>query len=179
MKPQVFVKVDLALRVKTMGKLLALDQASKTSGYAIFDNDNLISYGLIKTKSSDIGERLVQFRQRVEQIIQDNNITEVIFEEIQLQENVGNNVATFKTLSEVMGVLVELLTELKIPYSSVLSGTWRKKLSIDGYERAVQKRNAQRYVSTKYSITASEDESDAICIGAYRRALDQKDFDWA
>ena len=46
---------------------------------------------------------------------QEYNIDEVIFEDIQLQDNIGNNVATFKTLAEVMGVIIELLTELNIP----------------------------------------------------------------
>lgn len=53
-------------------------------------------------------------------------------EDIQLQANV----LTFKTLAEVLGVLYELFTELKIPHSAVLSTVWKSSLGIKGKDRA-------------------------------------------
>ena len=115
-------------------------------------------------------------------LIKNNNIDLVAFEDIQLQDNIGNNVATFKTLAEVMGVIIELLTELNIPYASVLAGEWRKRLSIGtgGNTRKAQKQKAQNYIQKKYALTVSEDEADALCIGTYRIMDDEKKnaFDW-
>lgn len=62
-----------------------------------------------------MGERLEYIRNKVKKLIEDNNITEVVMEDIQLQNNVVNNVQTFKKLAEVFGVISELLTEMKIP----------------------------------------------------------------
>lgn len=97
-------------------------------------------------------------------------------EDIQLQENIQ----TFKVLAEVFGVIYELCYELKIPVEAVLSSTWRKTLNFKSKKRDDQKREAQKYVQTKYSIKATQDESDAICIGAhYISCPEDPGFDWS
>lgn len=63
-------------------KLLALDQASRTTGYAIFEDNELIKSGAFTLKSDDIGERLVDYRKYIEKLICDNDIEEVAFEDI-------------------------------------------------------------------------------------------------
>lgn len=164
-----------------MSTLLALDQASKVTGYSIYKNNTFYKHGRIVANSTDIGERLKHLRDSLIHIIEQYEVDEVIFEDIQLQDNVGNNVATFKVLAEVIGVVAELLTELKIPYSAVLAGTWRKELGIAGNQRPVQKKNAQKYVKQRYSIDVSEDEADAICIGCYKtnKKTQTNSFDWS
>ena len=161
-----------------MSTILALDQASRVTGYSIFKDGQFHKYGKIVTNSSDIGDRLKLIRDSVQNLIEQYGVNEVILEDIQLQENVGNNVATFKTLAEVLGVIIELLTELDIPYTAVLAGTWRKGLGIAGNQRPVQKKNAQKFVKEKYAVNVSEDEADAICIGCYK--INQTNsFDWS
>ena len=59
-----------------------------------------------------------------------------------MQNNVANNVQTFKTLAEVFGVLYEMLTEKKIKNSAVLSTVWKSALGVKGKTRPEQKRNA-------------------------------------
>jgi Holliday junction resolvasome RuvABC endonuclease subunit len=78
-----------------------------------------------------------------------------------------NNVQTFKTLAEVFGVISELLVEMKIPQSAVLASSWKSVLSIRGRARAEQKRAAQEWVVANYSVRPTQDECDAICIGAH------------
>ncbi len=150
-----------------MRKLLALDQSSKTSGYAVFYDNKLITYGHFTYDDDDLGIRLYKIRNKVNQLIQTHDINEVVFEDIQLQNNVGNNVKTFKVLAEVFGVIYELLTELKITHQEILASTWKSTLNIKGKNRAEQKRNAQTYVNNKYQIKATQDECDAICIGSH------------
>lgn len=43
-------------------RILALDQATRVSGYAIFDNGKLIDCGKIITEDEDLGKRLVVIR---------------------------------------------------------------------------------------------------------------------
>ena len=78
-----------------------------------------------------------------------------------------NNVQTFKTLAEVFGVLFELCVDLEISVEAVLSGTWKSTLSIRGKTRPEQKHAAQDWVLKNYGIKATQDEVDAICIGAH------------
>ena len=148
-------------------RLLALDQSSRISGYAIFVDENLIAHGSINLTEEDVGQRLVLIRKEVTKLIHKYNINEIAFEDIQMQASVGNNVQTFKILAEVFGVILMLCTELKINYTIVSSNTWKSTLKIKGKKRSEQKQDAQRYVLEHYGIKAIQDTVDAICIGAH------------
>ena len=150
-----------------MSNLLAIDQASVTSGYAVFKDGNLVDYGKFTFNDDVIAERLVKIRAKVLELIAEHNIDEVAFEDIQMQGNVANNVQTFKVLSEVFGVISEVLQEKKMKYTVVMSGTWKSTLGIKGRTRPEQKRNAQEYVLQTYNVKAIQDVCDAICIGAH------------
>lgn len=150
-----------------MSNLLALDQASVTSGYAVFKNGNLVDYGKFTFNDDVIAERLVKIRAKVIELIEEHDIDEVAFEDIQMQGNVTNNVQTFKVLSEVFGVISEVLQEKKMKYTVVMSGTWKSTLGIKGRTRPEQKRNAQEYVLQTYNVKAIQDVCDAICIGTH------------
>jgi len=63
-------------------KILALDQASKTSGYSIWNDNELVSYGKFTFDDDDIGIRLCKIRNKVARLIADNDIDKVIFEDI-------------------------------------------------------------------------------------------------
>lgn len=106
-----------------MYKILALDQASRQSGYSIFKDNELIKFGTIKLEDENVGARLVQLRQSIKFLIAENQIDYVVFEDIQMQTSVGNNVKTFKVLANVFGVILELCEELKIKYDIVSSNT--------------------------------------------------------
>lgn len=150
-----------------MSRLLALDQASKITGWAIFEDGELKSYGKISLDDPNTDIRLVQLRQGIQTLVADYNIDEVIFEDIQQQNNVANNVQTFKVLAEVYGVVSELLQEIQIPHSTVLAASWKSTLGIKGRTRAEQKKNAQLYVEQNYGIHVIQDIADAVCIGTH------------
>lgn len=158
-----------------MSRLLALDQSSRTSGYAIFEDGKLLTYGKFTYDDADFGVRLEKIRNKVENLIHDYQIKEVVFEDIQLQDNVE----TFKKLAEVFGVIYELLTELSIPNQTVLASSWKSTLGIKGSARPEQKRNAQEWVFKTYSVKPTQDEADAICIGNHILSRRQEAFDWS
>lgn len=161
-------------------KLLALDQSSRCNGWAIFDDEELVDSGTFTLKSDDIGERLVDYKKHVEKLICDNDIEEVAFEDIQMQNQI-NNVQTFKVLAEIFGVTQEYLVEQGHSYHVVSSNTWKSQLNIKGKQRAEQKKNAQAYVLEHYNKKVSQDESDAICIGSCVVLQNKKkkaDFNW-
>ena len=165
-------------------RLLALDQASRTSGYAVFIDGELTDYGKFTFEDADMGERLHNIREKVAQLIADHGIDYVAFEDIQMQGNITNNVQTFRVLAEVFGVIYELVTGLGIPHTAVLAGTWKSTLGIKGYTRAEQKKNAQEYVLNTYGVKAIQDVCDAICIGAHilkkkPTPIVTESFDWS
>ena len=147
-------------------RLLALDQSSHVTGYAVFEDGKYLNSGIFSTKSADlIGDRLCAYRAKVTELIDIFDIDEVAFEDIQLQGG-AYGVTTYKVLAEVFGVTEQLLTELKIPYQIVNSNTWKSKIKIKGKDRPTQKKNCQDWVLKTYNKKVSQDESDAIAIGA-------------
>lgn len=123
--------------------ILALDQSSRVSGYAIFQDDKLLNFGKFSFDNPDMGIRLTQIRNQVQSLIDQYHPDHVIFEDIQQQNNVVNNVQTFKILAEVYGVITQLLSSLHISYSTVLAIQWKSTLGIKGRTRQEQKKNAQ------------------------------------
>lgn len=162
-------------------KILAFDQASRTSGYSVFEDGKLITYGKFTYDDSDFGVRLLNIRYKVISLIESYKPDKILFEDIQLQNNIVNNVDTFKKLAEVFGVLYELVTELNIAHEIVSASSWKSLLSIKGRERAEQKKNAQKWVLENYGVSPTQDECDAICIGVYgtRTVTINDSFDWS
>lgn len=159
-------------------KLLALDQASITTGYAIFKDGKLEDYGHFTFNDQSLGTRLNKIRKKVVELIMDNDIDYVAFEDIQLQSNINNNVLSFKALAEVFGIIEELLVEMEIEHTCVHSASWKSTCGIKGRTRADQKRNAQSFVIKEYNVRATQDESDAICIGTHI-VKQENGFDWS
>ena len=161
-----------------MYNILALDQASRTTGYAIFRDNQLYSHGTFTVTDDDIGDRLYKIRSKVLELIEDFDIDEVILEDIYLDRQQINNVSTFKILAEVFGVIYELLVELKLPRSAVLAGTWKSTCGLKGKTRPEQKKNAQNFVLNTYHIKASQDACDAICIGTHVIKKNNSEINW-
>lgn len=124
------------------------------------------------------GIRLHKIREKVAELIIDYDIQELVFEDIYMDGQHVNNVSTFKKLAEVFGVIWELGISLDMPTSAVLPGTWRSTLGIKGRTRPEQKCNAKEYVLNTYTVKATEDECDAICIGAHYVKKKDSEFNW-
>ena len=163
-------------------KILALDQSTRVTGWAVFVDGALQEYGKFDAENAgaDIGKRLTYIREKVRALIDKYDIQKILIEEIQLQNTVGNNVVTYKKLAYVQAVLIQMFDELKLPYEVIASSSWKSTLGIKGRARAEQKKNAQIYVNTIYGIKATQDECDAICIGThYTKLPSNEGFNWA
>ena len=167
--------------------ILAFDQATRTSGYSVYRDQDLIAHGTFTFTDSNLGIRLWKIRQKVEELYNKYLPDKIVYEDIQLQQGAVNNVVTFKSLAEVFGIIYEYATELGVDNESILAGVWRKGLGIAGNRRDIQKANAQKWVLDNCGIRVVEDEADAICIGAYAAGIRSKkqekpvlkDFDWS
>ena len=121
-----------------MSKLLALDQSSKVTGYTVLEDGKIIKVSHFECIGDDVGDRLVQFRKKIGYLIDEYEIDEIVFEDIQLQDVNGSRetgVKTFKVLAEVFGVIHELCSEIKMPYTAVLPIKWKAHFKIAGKGR--------------------------------------------
>lgn len=151
-------------------RYLSLDQALNTSGWALFDGEKLIQYGTFKTKSTDpIEKRLGQIWAELSMIRNQYGFDYLFFEDIQKQQNAE----TYKKLAYTQAtVLLWCYWSDNISYNyKILSPShWRSILKEKykksfGKTRTEQKRAAQQLVKEVCGVSATEDESDAICIG--------------
>ena len=90
-KPKVDIKQDGEVLPKSKGvkRTLALDQASKVTGYAIFDDTKLIKYGTFVTSSDDDIERFAMMRAWLLSMIAAWRPDYIGIEGIQFQEEGG------------------------------------------------------------------------------------------
>lgn len=155
-------------------RTLALDQATHTSGWAVFDDENLIKYGKYTAKDhSDIDYRIADFKNYLINMIEFWQPDLVILEDIQLQQfgpksaNNVQGVTTYKGLAKLQGVIINLLIEFGVEYEIAHTGTWRECCGIKGKSRSERKKSAQLIVQDIYGVNPTQDEADAICIGLY------------
>ena len=83
-------------------RVLGLDQATITSGWAIFDDKDLIKYGKYTTNGLHSTERIAQTKGFVASLIQKWKPSLVALEDIQLQKyGNGEGVLVFKKLAHL------------------------------------------------------------------------------
>ena len=152
---------------KGVQRTLALDQATHTTGYAIFDNRELVTYGTFNTKGSDEMSRLHEVNMWL--ISQkDNWKPDVIgIEGIQYEAHITTGVTTFQTLARLQGILMETCTQASIPFRICNTNTWRAHCGVKGKTRTDKKRSMQLLVKQWFDISVSDDCADAIGIGKY------------
>ena len=144
-------------------RVLCLDQATKVSGYSVWDNGKLVKYGHI---SSDVRENNPFLRMR----IMGNKIVELLkkyspdyvgIEGVVFQRNY----CTYSQLSQMQGVIFEILFENEIDFTVIEASAWKSFCGIKGKKRVEQKLNTIKMVKEKFGLDVTEDEADAIGIG--------------
>ena len=63
-------------------KLLSLDLSTKSSGYAIFADGQLINYGCKTSSSTDLIKRIHKMVDMIEYLLTNNPIEKVVLEEV-------------------------------------------------------------------------------------------------
>lgn len=171
-----YYKMEESFQKKKGFRTLAFDQASITSGWSLFDEQELISYGKHTSDGNKSTERIANTKYWFVSMIKKAKPDKVILEDIQLQQfGSGNeNVLTFKKLAHLQGVLKNYLFENGIPYEIVHQATWRAYSKIKGKSRADQKKSAQLKVKELYDISVDNDTADAILIGKWGAAQHKK-----
>lgn len=149
-------------------RILAFDQASITSGWSVFDDNELIKFGHWTSEGTHSTERIAKTKFWVANMIQTWKPDLIVFEDIQLQKfDGGEQVLTYKKLAHLQGVLKNYCYENGYIYKIVPASTWRSFNEIKGKTRTDKKRNAQFIIKQLYDINVTQDEADAILIGRW------------
>ena len=144
-------------------RILALDDSTTITGWAIFDDDQLIRYGKIQMTQSNPLERIAATKQWMLSMIAKWKPNRVAIEDIQQQDNPQ----VFKVLAQLQGVLENALFENKYEFDVIHVASWRSFCEVKGRSRSDLKKNAQAKVKLWYDKTVTQDEADAICLGKF------------
>lgn len=149
-------------------RLLALDQASRVTGVAIFDDDKLVKYGTFEIKSNqELGKRLTQFLENLDKLHAAYHFDAVAYEDIQLQMG---NVETYRKLAYIQAMILFWCEKYEKNLYCLSPSHWRKILKDKygmswGRKRVEQKQTAINFIQEHYEKEVDSDTADAICIG--------------
>ncbi len=144
---------------------MALDQSTKITGYSIWENKNLINYGILEsdTKEKNPVERMKQQYDLIKELVNKIKPNFICFEQTQFQ----NNYKTYSQLSQLQGIIFSILFETNLSFTVVEPTAWKKFCSIKGRKREEQKASTIQMVRDQFDLEVSEDIADSIGIGVW------------
>lgn len=166
-----------------MSKTLGLDMSSNKSGYALFDDKKLITYGLWEPKDKmEWRDRVIYMGEQLDDFLKANKIDQVYCEDVPLMMK---NPQTLKILCALQGVLMGVCVANNVKVTFISVSTWRSALGLfdktqKGKERDEMKQKSIEMANKIFGLNLvykspsskfnQEDEADAILV-AYSQIL--------
>ena len=159
-----------------MGKIIALDASTSCTGYAVFEDEQLVTYGKIKPNGNDWRDRIMDETLELAALIREYHPRVIIAEDLPLKP--GAN--TLQKLGAVHGMILSLCAGFRIKPMFILPTNWRHELGMFDGTRAGMKRDVMKekavYMANKQfgldlqwiSPTSSKNDDDvaeAVLIG--------------
>ena len=142
--------------------MIGFDQASKTTGYGVFEDGRLIKHGVINVEG-ETGERVKKMFRAILETIAREKPDAVCVEGTHFQ----NNQNAFKLLAQLQGMIMGVCELIKMPLYEYPPALWRSKAGIKegrGVKREELKQLAVDYVKEHFGVECSNDEAEAIVI---------------
>lgn len=146
--------------------IISFDNATKRSGYAVFDDTNsLIDFGVVK-HNEDIDEvRIINMANTLIGIMDKHPKSTIVLEN---PTYFRFNINTYKQLNMLYGILLYKAQQQNSQCYSFAPNTWRKILGFSTRKcsKKEKKQMAIDYVKLLFNvITKDNDVAEAICLG--------------
>lgn len=146
------IKLEAIPKKKGSFRVLGLDQATKRSGFSIFEDKKLIKYGYFDApENTDEIARDHRIKEWMMSIISTFEIDFVGIEGIQYEQNYG--VTTFQTLARLQGILMETCFARGISFEICPTNTWRAHCGVKGRSRSDRKASMKNLVKQWYDVS--------------------------
>ena len=158
--------------------ILALDQATQTSGWSVWVDGNLTDFGKFTFDDADIHKRIHKVCAQIEILILQHHPDKVVLEDIQMQVN---NVSIFQKLAWLQGAIIESCWKINMPVELSRPSEWRAACNLlkgQDKHRENQKKIAQQWVMNQFGKKCTQDEADAICIGYAASFTANNELNW-
>lgn len=133
---------------------MGIDASTTSTGWAIFDGSNLIGYGVIKPKSDNWRDRLIEQGPQLANIIQTYKPEKIFMEDVPLK---GSNVKALVILGAVQGFIYGVISSFNIPVFFIVPSEWRSLLGLfdgtrEGTHRDMLKKKAIDKANKLFSL---------------------------
>lgn len=147
-------------------RLVSMDQSTRVSGYAVFDDGKYVSSGLVDMSKSKLetDERSFEMAKTLWKVLKKYKPEHLIIEETQQQ----SNVKTVITLARLQGMIIGYAEAHGVKVHILQPSKWRAAL---GYrqgskvKRAELKQQSLDYVRENLGLDLPEDQAEAVCEG--------------
>lgn len=144
-------------------RVMGIDGATRITGYSIFQDKELVTYGIMEIKNDCPIHRTERMRQKITQLIKIYDIDYVYIENVYI----SINKQTAILLAKLLGVLENQVFRTIGKPTLITASEWKAFCGIKGKNRSQQKRGAQDFVKKVFDVVATQDSVDAICVGWY------------
>ena len=159
-------------------RILALDQATRNSGWSVFDDLELIDHGVFSTNLTNEIQRDHTIKEWLISMIKKYQPDYVGIEDLHYKEG-GNTVLmsidVFRMLARLQGILMDACYECGVPCDVIHTSVWRATNKVTGRTRDDKKRSMQKIILQQYGLQVSDDEADAIGIGKHMAIIKKRD----
>ncbi len=147
-------------------KILAFDQSTKKTGWAVFRDKKLTKCELIDCDDKNLSpaERFEKMCRAVQDVIDRVKPDLIVLEDVAMQTNAYSLI----TLSRLQGVIISACFQNHIEFYICPPSSWRKDLGFKqgkGHPRKDLKKQAIAYCKDHHGVDLDEDRADAVCIG--------------
>lgn len=147
-------------------RIISLDQSTRCTGYAVFEDGKYIESGVVDMNKSKLetDKRSFEMAKEIWKIIKKYNPQEIVIENVQQQ----SSPSTVIILARLAGMIIGYAEAHNIHVHILLPSQWRKAL---GYSQGAKvkrqelKQQSIDYVKKNLGLDLSEDECEAIAEG--------------
>ena len=127
---------------------MGLDGSTKSSGWCIFDDDELLCYGkIVADKDLEWRERVVYMMKEVASLIREHHVKELC---VELPVKTIANVNTLEQLFSLHGAILGVASALHIKFTPINVNTWRSELGL--LDNIPQKTKDKRSILKERSV---------------------------
>ena len=157
-------------------RILVIDQATINTSYNIIDvTDNKPTWlcaSVIAIRKGNTAERMAELRDRLQELIEEYEITDLVVEDLQYSRKV--NISVTVVLCKLLGVMELLAVDNNLTIHIMNIIKWKSSCGIKSKTRDEQKRESialalKRFPAYSDIIFKSDDVADALNMGpSYR-----------
>lgn len=150
-------------------KILSLDLSTKSSGYAVFEDEVLVDYGVIKSTDKDL-------------LVRGNYMAEFVrllcekygkFDLVGIEDlKIIHNQSVLVMLAQVQGMVLRELKGQDVKF--VFPTVWRKEFKLNGKRAEAKAKAIELCTELGYEVEC-DDDAEAILLGIYfQKGLTEK-----